>query len=384
MGAHQASRERQDRFWDLLRQGETAGSACEAIGVHRTQGYRWIKAAGGRFPLPKRSLSGRYLGQDDRLKIADLRLAGASVRHIARELNRAPSTISRELRRNSTKSSGAYRPYAAQKRSDLRACRPKTGRLVNAKLVAAVEERLRKNWSPQQVSDDLRRVFPGQIQMQVSHETIYQSLFIQGRGNLSAGLYKRLRTGRVARKPRGLRFTSKGRIRDKVMISERPAEAIDRAVPGHWEGDLIVGSASGSAIGTLVERTTRYLMLVHLPHGHSAVNVRDGLIATISTMPDHLRGSLTWDQGTEMARHREVTLATNMSIFFCDPHSPWQRGSNENTNGLLRQYFPKGTNLNTHGPEQLLEIATELNQRPRRILDGATPAVALETFLQLH
>lgn len=169
-----------------------------------------------------------------------------------------------------------------------------------------------------------------------------------------------------------------------MMISERPAEAIDRAVPGHWEGDLIVGSASGSAIGTLVERTTRYLMLVHLPDGHSAVNVRDGLIATISNIPGPLRGSLTWDQGTEMARHREVTLATNMAIFFCDPHSPWQRGSNENTNGLLRQYFPKGTNLNVHGPEYLLGVATELNQRPRRILNGGTPEATLQTLLLNH
>lgn len=381
MGGNQASRNRQDRFWELLRQGYTAGAACEAVEVHRTQGYRWIKAAGGRFPVAERPRSGRYLGQDDRLKIADLHLTGAGVRHIARELGRAPSTISRELRRNSRPGTGAYRPYAAQKRCDQRACRPKPGKLTDARLVAVVEERLRKNWSPQQVSDDLNRVFAGREEMQVSHETIYQSLFVQGRGHLRADLHKHLRTGRAARQPRGLHFTSKGRIRDKILIRERPAEASDRAVPGHWEGDLIVGSASGSAIGTLVERTTRYLMLVHLPDGHSAENVRDGLVATISTLPAHLRRSLTWDQGTEMARHREVTVATDMAIFFCDPHSPWQRGSNENTNGLLRQYFPKGTNLNAHSPEHLLDVATELNQRPRRTLDGITPAAALEKLL---
>ncbi|MBM7846983.1 IS30 family transposase [Arthrobacter roseus] len=239
MGGHQAARDRRDRFWELLRQGYTAGAACEAVGVHRTQGYRWIKAAGGRFPVVERPRSGRYLGQDDRLKIADLRLAGAGVRHIAKELGRAPSTISRELRRNSRENTGAYRPYAAQKRCDLRACRPKIGKLADTRLVAVVEERLRKNWSPQQVSDDLKRVFAGQEEMQVSHETIYQSLFVQGRGHLRADLHKHLRTGRASRQPRGLHFTSKGRIRDKILISERPAEASDRAVPGHWEGDLV-------------------------------------------------------------------------------------------------------------------------------------------------
>jgi len=350
--------------------------------VHRTQGYRWIKAAGGRFPVPERPRSGRYLGQDDRLKIADLHLAGAGVRHIARELGRAPSTISRELRRNGSQTSGAYRPYAAQKRCEARARRPKPGKLADPGLVDAVEERLRKNRSPQQVSDDLKRVFAGLAEMQVSHETIHRSLFVQGRGRLGAGLHRHLRTGRSSRRPRGLHFTSKGRIRDKIPISDRPAEASDRTVPGHWEGDPVVGSASGSAIGTLVERTTRFLLLVHLPHGHSAQNVRDGLINTIGTLPGNLRRSLTWDQGTEMARHREVTGATGMPVFFCNPHSPWQRGSTvRNTNGLLRQYFPKGTNLNAHGPERLLQVATELNQRPRKTLGGITPAAALEKLL---
>ncbi len=235
--------------------------------------------------------------------------------------------------------------------------------------------------SPEQISDDLARSFPDRPEMQVPHETISQTLFVQGRGHLRADLHKHPRTGRAARRPRGQRFNAKGKIRDKILISERPAEAADRAVPGHWEGDLIVGSASGSAIGTLVERSTRYVMLVHLPNGHSAENVRDGLVDTIATLPTHLRRSLTWDQGTEMARHCEVTLATDMAIYFCDPHSPWQRGSSENTNGLLRQYFPKGTNLNAHSTERLLEVATELNQRPRKTLGGITPAAALAELL---
>ncbi len=381
MPASQVQKDRQSRFWSLIREGSSSSSACEAIGVDRRQGYRWIRAAGGRMPVPDRPRSGRYLGQDDRLRIADLRIAGAGVREIARELGRSPSTISRELRRNSRPNTGAYRPYAAQSRCDERARRPKSWRLDDPVLAAAVEERLVKNWSPEQISDDLARSFPDRREMQVTHETIYQTLFVQGRGHLRADLYKHLRTGRAARRPRGQRFNAKGKIRDKILISERPAEAADRAIPGHWEGDLIIGSASGSAIGTLVERTTRYVMLVHLPHGHSAENVRDGLVTTIATLPTHLRRSLTWDQGTEMARHREVTLATDMAIYFCDPHSPWQRGSNENTNGLLRQYFPKGTNLNAHSAERLLEVATELNQRPRKTLDGITPATALEKLL---
>jgi IS30 family transposase len=218
--------------------------------------------------------------------------------------------------------------------------------------------------------------------MHVSHETIYQSLFVQGRGQLRADLHRHLRSGRAARRPRGQHFTAKGRIRDKVMISERPAEAKDRAVAGHWEGDLIIGTASGSAIGTLVERSTRYVMLVHLPHGHSAENVRDGRFPSISTLPAHLRRSLTWDQGTEMARHREVTLATEMAIYFCDPHSPWQRGSNENTNGLLRQYFPKGMDVSGVTQEALDAVALKLNTRPRQTLGWATPAAALSRLMR--
>jgi IS30 family transposase len=245
-----------------------------------------------------------------------------------------------------------------------------------------VEVRLLRNWSPEQIRDDLARSFPDRPEMRVSHETIYQSLFVQGRGHLRADLHTHLRTGRAIRRHRGEpRRTSWSKILDMVMISDRPAEVADRAVPGHWEGDLIVGTNARSAIGTLVERTTRYVMLLHLPNGHSAVAVRDAMIPTIKTLPEHLRRSLTWDQGTELARHKDITIATDLAIYFCEPHKPWQRGTNENTNGLLRQYFPKSTDLDIHSPERLLEVAAELNGRPRKTLNGRTPAQAFQQLL---
>ncbi len=216
----------------------------------------------------------------------------------------------------------------------------------------------------------------------MSPETIYQALYVQGRGHLRADLHQHLRTGRAVRRPRRPKNNGgSGKIPDLISISERPAEVADRAVPGHWEGDLILGSNCRSAIATLVERQTRFTMLVHLPDGHGAIAVRDGLLATIQTLPEHLRKSLTWDQGTELAQHRQITLATEMAIYFCDPHSPWQRGSNENTNGLLRQYFPKGTDLSVHSPEELTRVAAELNSRPRKTLGGRTPAAAMQTLL---
>ncbi|MBG6213456.1 IS30 family transposase [Cryobacterium sp. CAN_C3] len=367
-------KDRENLFWDKVREGMSAAAACESMGMGRKQGYRWIKAAGGRIPVPIVASSGRYLGQEERLRIADLRLGGAGVRTIARDLGRAASTISRELRRNAHPTTRSYRPYAAQKRCEVRARRPKPSRLDGRQLAAVVEKRLKKNWSPQQISDDLAVVFAGQAQLQVSHEAIYQSLYVQGHGYVGPRLHRHLRRGRSARKPRNSHLSATGRIRDKVMVSERPTEADDRAVAGHWEGDLIVGSASGSAIATLVKRTTRFIVLVHLPNGHSATALHDGLIAALGLIPVHLRRSLTWDQGTELARHVEITTATGVPIFFCEPHSPWQRGSNENANGLLRQYFPKGTDLNAHSAQRLLEVATELNERPRKTLNRSTPA----------
>ena len=257
------------------------------------------------------------------------------MRRIAVDLGRSPSTISRELERNS--SAGGYRPYAAVKRCRSPAKRPKPRKLDSLELALAVEVRLLRNWSPEQIRDDLARSFPGRPEMHVSHETIYQSLFVQGRGHLRTDLHTHLRTGRAIRRHRGEpRRVSWSKILDMVMISDRPAEALDRAVPGHWEGDLIVGTNARSAIGTLVERATRYVMLLHLPNGHSAVAVRDAMIPTIKTLPEHLRRSLTWDQGTELARHKDITIATDLAIYFCEPHNPWQRGSNENLNGVCQ------------------------------------------------
>lgn len=381
MGSRLEHRAREARFWELLRQGLGRTAACDAVGVDRRQGYRWVKAAGGRNPFAHKPRSDRYLSQEERLQIADLRLNGVGVRAIAKALGRAPSTISRELSRNAA-AGGNYRPYSAEKQCRVRARRPKPRKLDRVELALQVELRLVRNWSPEQIRDDLARTFPDRPEMHVSHETIYQSLFVQGRGHLRADLHKHLRTGRAIRRHRGEpRRASWSKIRDMILISERPAEVDDRAVPGHWEGDLIVGINARSAIGTLVERTTRYVMLLHLPNGHSADAVRDAMIPTIQTLPEHLRRSLTWDQGTELARHKDITLATDLAIYFCDPHKPWQRGSNENTNGLLRQYFPKSTDLTIHRPERLLEVAAELNGRPRKTLGHRTPAEAFQQLL---
>ena len=378
--------EKQARFWVLMAQGSTLQAACDAVGVNRRTGRHWRQATGGQIPRKKPEPSGRYLCLEERLRIADLHLAGTGVRAIATQVGRSASTISRELRRNGPQTGprgrGKYAPYAAQKRAELRARRPKVSKFENAELASVVQAKLCLKWSPEQISDHLATTFPDRVEMQVCPETIYQALYVQGRGHLRADLHQHLRTGRAVRRPR--RSTAKGpsgKIPDMIMISERPAEVADRAVPGHWEGDLILGSNCRSAIATLVERQTRYTMLVHLPQGHGAMAVRDGLEAAIKTLPEHLRKSLTWDQGTELAQHHQITLATKMAIYFCDPHSPWQRGTNENTNGLLRQYFPKGTDLSIHSPERLLEVATELNARPRKTLGRITPAEALHRLL---
>jgi IS30 family transposase len=244
-----------------------------------------------------------------------------------------------------------------------------------------VQARLGEWWSPEQISATLKLEFPDRPEMQVSHETIYQALYVQSRGALRRELAVCLRTGRALRKPRRQAQARRSRIPDLVAISDRPAEVADRAVPGHWEGDLILGAANGSAIGTLVERTSRFCLLLHLPDGHDAVVVRDAMIRAIHTLPEQLKRSLTWDRGTEMARHAEITLATDLAIFFADPHSPWQRGTNENTNGLLRQYFPKGTDLSVHTAEHLAAVAVQLNDRPRKTLDWVSPRKKLAILL---
>ena len=342
--------DKQARFWVLIAGGSTLQAACDAVEVNRRTGRHWRQATGGQVPRKKPEPSGRYLSLEERLQIADQHLAGIGVRAIAVQLARPASTVSRELCRNAAAPKGSgqikYAPYAAQKRAEMRGRRPKASKFEHAELASVVQAKLCVKWSPEQISDHLATTFPDRAEMQVCPETIYQSLYVQGRGHLRADLHQHLRTGRAVRRPR--RSTAKGpsgMIPDMIMISERPAEVADRAVPGHWEGDLILGSNCRSAIATLVERQTRFTMLVHLPQGHGAIAVRDGLLTTIKTLPEHLRKTLTWDQGTELAQHRQITMATKMAIYFCDPHSPWQRGSNENTNGLLRQYFPKGTDL---------------------------------------
>jgi len=376
---------RQVLFWVLMAGGSTLTAACEAAGVHRATGRKWRQAAGGLIPRQRPVLSGRYLSLEERLQIADLRLGGAGVRAIGVGIGRSAATVSRELRRNGSSPTGRrpgkYAPYAAQKQAELRGRRPKASKFDHLELASVVRSRLCVKWSPEQISLHLAETFPERAEMRVCPETIYQALYVQGRGHLRADLHRHLRTGRAVRRARGSSVTKRGKVPNMILISERPAEVADRAVPGHWEGDLILGSNCRSAIATLVERQTRYTMLVHLPDDHSATAVRDGLLATIKTLPEHLRKSLTWDQGSELARHAEITLATQMDIYFCDPHSPWQRGSNENTNGLLRQYFPKGTDLSVHTPQRLLEVATELNGRPRKTLGGITPAKAMQPLL---
>jgi transposase, IS30 family len=379
--------ERQQRFWELVTSGAAFSQACEAVGVDRRQGYRWRRASGGRPPAAPRAVSARYLSLEERLQIADLDLAGASVRAIAAQLGRAPSTISRELRRNRPMPAAgrarraSYAPYAAHRGAGLRARRPKPFKLEDARLALAVQDKLCRKWSPAQISAHLAGEHGDEAAMRVSHETIYQALFVQGRGQLRTELHRHLRTGRAWRRPQGFSGATKAKISGMVSISERPAEAADRAVPGHWEGDLIMGTGCRSAIGTLVERQTRFCLLVHLPDGHGAETVRDRLVAAITTLPEQLRRSLTWDQGTELAQHQAITLATDMAIYFCDPHSPWQRGSNENTNGLLRQYFPKSTDLSIHNAEHLDAVAAELNGRPRKTLGFITPAQAMQRLL---
>ena len=305
--------------------------------------------------------------------------AGQSFTAIAARLGKAVSTVSREVAANGGRQE--YRAWRAHQRAREQARRPKAPKLACPQLAAQVGSWLQEWWSPQQISRRLRIEFPGDPMMHVSHETIYQALYVQGRGELRRELARCLRTGRARRRPRG-RSENTGQIKGMVMISERPAEADDRAVPGHWEGDLIIGKGCKSAIGTLVERTTRYVMLLHLPAGRDAHLVEQAMRQAITALPADLARTITWDQGKEMAYHADFTIATGIPVYFCDPHAPWQRGSNENTNGLLRQYLPKGTNLATYTQPQLDEIARKLNTRPRATLDFRTPADTLQATLR--
>jgi IS30 family transposase len=327
-------------------------------------------------------LGSRYLSAAEREEISLGLGRGEGVTVIARVLGRPVSTVSREIARNGGRE--RYRAYLADAAARVRARRPKVAKLTeagNAELRDHVQARLRQWWSPEQISARLKVEFPGRAEMRVSHETIYQSIYVQSRGALRRDLAACLRTGRALRKPHRQAQARRSRIPDLVEISERPAEAEDRALPGHWEGDLILGTANGSAIGTLVERASRFCVLLHLPDGHDAISVRDALIAAVKTLPEQLKRSLTWDRGTEMARHADVTLATDLKVYFADPHSPWQRGTNENTNGLLRQYFPKGTDLSVHTADDLAAVAAQLNDRPRKTLEWVTPQQKLTMLL---
>jgi transposase, IS30 family len=385
-----AGREVRRQFWLLVRAGVVREQAALALGLNEDTGKEWFRQAGGVIPafltVPT---SARFLSFAEREEIFAGVERGASIRLIARGLNRAPSTVLRELRRNMRhpyrpRRPGPptrdwdYRPSRAQRRAERWAARPKPAKLAQHRpLRDLVQAKLEQDLSPRQVAIELREEFPHNPDMQVSHETIYQSIYVQGRGALRRELAIHLRTGRALRRPRRTGEQRQARIPDMINISERPAEVADRAVPGHWEGDLILGKNGRSAIGTLVERSTRFLMLLHLPERHGPEEVQAAMIAATKKLPPFLWKSLTWDQGMEMRNHAQIKIATGLQIYFCDPAKPWQRGSNENTNGLLRQYFPKGTDLSQHGPEHLDFVAAQMNRRPRETLGWLRPAQAL-------
>jgi transposase, IS30 family len=368
-----------ERFWELVRSGVPPRDAGVAAG-NRECARRWFAAAGGVKGNGPGPVSGRYLSLAEREEIAVGLAREESYRVIGARIGRPASTISREVARNGP--AGRYRAVRAQGLAELRARRPKAAKLAGSdELRDWVQLHLQMKWSPEQISKRLVAEFPGRPEMRVSHETIYQSIYVQGRGALRRELAASLRTGRALRKPRRKAGERRGMIPGMVMISERPAEAEDRAVPGHWEGDLILGAGNKSAIGTLVERSSRFVMLLHLPGGHGPGQVAAAMTETMGGLPAALRRSLTWDQGKEMGGHARISLAAGLDIYFCDPHSPWQRGSNENTNGLLRQYFPKGTDLSAHSREHLAAVADELNGRPRKTLGWKTPAEALAEIM---
>jgi len=437
-GRPEPSRAVQRAFWSLIAAGASTEDAAAQVGVSNPVGSRWFRHAGGMAPITLAEPSGRYLSFLEREEIALMRVQGHGVRAIARRLGRNPGTISRELRRNSATRSGqsVYRATVAQWKAQQAAKRPKPAKLtVNTRLRDYVQDRLAgavrradgtvvtgpktapwkgrgkpfradrawsSAWSPEQISNRLKIDFPDDESMRISHEAIYQSLYIEGRGALKRELVACLRTGRALRVPRArTRSKPQGHVTADVVISARPPEAEDRAVPGHWEGDLIIGTAR-SAIGTLVERHSRATMLVHLPRlegwgeqpyvkngpalgGSGAVAMSAALAATMTRLPEQLRKTLTWDRGKELAGHAQFTLTTGTKVFFADPHSPWQRPTNENTNGLLRQYFPKGTDLSRWDPDDLEAVALTLNNRPRKSLGWRTPAEVFEEQLRsLH
>ncbi|RYQ34434.1 transposase [Bifidobacterium pseudolongum subsp. globosum] len=382
---------RRARYVQLLEEGLNFTQAAHAVGVSKRTGKVWrngrtrsngrnerplVDWYGGRVKDSTTTVSSRYLSIDERIEIADLSRSGTSVRGIARRLGRSASTVSRELRRNAHPADGGYRPHRADQLAASRRPRPKRRKIrPGTDLYAYVAAGLRRHWSPEQISNRLVREYPDNDHMRACHETIYQAVYVQPRGELRRQVGNALRKGRVVRRSRSDGQSRRPRFREPmVMISERPAQIEDRAVPGHWEGDLICGTSNKSAIGTLVERTTRYTVLLALPDGHDAEHVQRAIITKMGQLPAPLLNSLTWDQGAELALHRDITASLDMQVYFCDPHSPWQRGTNENTNGLLRQYFPKGTDLSAYSQDYLDAVADELNDRPRKTLDWAKPS----------
>ena len=397
----------QRRFWGLIAAGVSSVEAGRAVGVSDMCGVTWFRKFGGVNPRMQlaQGVKRPRLSLLERERIMIGTSQGESIRSIARGLGRAPSTVMRELEKNGRTrvAPGRYRALhrfganrggwdarsgysasLAQQRTEARARRPKAGKLGRCPaLRAQVQALLVKRYSPEQIAGVLATTYPDRPEMQVSHETIYKALYVQGRGELRRELTTCLRTGRALRKPRGRAGVHKGRgrIPGMVNICERPAEADDRAVPGHWEGDLIIGKNQASQIGTLVERSTGFVRLLHLPDTRSAEVVADAMIAAIKELPPTLRRTVTWDQGHEMAQHARISIDAGIEVYFCDPHSPWQRGSNENTNGLLRQYFPKGTDLSLHTAQHLSYVADELNGRPRKRFDWDNPTNRLNRLL---
>jgi IS30 family transposase len=390
-------------FWNEVHAGSSTVEAAAAAGVSRSVGRKWMRDAGGCAPATRRR-SGRHLSLLERETIFLGLVLGSSYAEIARSIGRPTSTVTRELDANRLRSQrpravalgqrrGArgqvptqvnYSPSVAQQRFEQRLRRAHalpTKLATNERLRGEVAARLATHHSPEQISRRLREDFPDDAEMWVSHETIYKSLYVQGRGELRRELTRCLRTGRALRKPHRRIDRRQHRLPDKVSISERPPDVEDRIIPGHWEGDLVCGAENKSAIGTLVERSTRFTILLHLPTDHGAVAVRDAMIAAMRQLPALLRRSVTWDQGIEMSLHADIAAALDLDVYFCDPASPWQRGTNENTNGLLRQYFPKGTDLSGYHPDYLAFVAAELNDRPRKTLDWKTPAEALANLL---
>jgi transposase, IS30 family len=389
---------KREAFARLIAEGVPSQRASRIVGINPTTGKRWrigrkVKSGGRMLDLPpvinlrpEKRYSPRYLSEDERIRLADLRREKLSIRAIATLMDRSPSTISRELQRGSD-SAGRYRPHEAQQRARARRRVRRPSRLCQDEVLREwVATKLKARWSPEQISNELRREFPGQPERWLCTESIYLAVYRPDLGGLPRELPGRvLRHRRRHRVPhRHAQARRSGPVTGMTMVHERPAEVLDRIEPGHWEGDLIMGAGNASAIVTMVERTTRFTLLGHLPDArHDSTTVRDAVVGTLSHLPPHLRWTLTWDQGKEMARHPEIASAlVTTKVFFCDPHSPWQRPSNENTNGLLRDYFPKGTDLSVHIAEDLARVQVELNNRPRKILQWDSPASRMATLLE--